>query len=113
MGKQNNRICCICGRNYSYCPNCGQDTNKPTWYFIFDSQNCHDIYDVCTNYRDKVIDVDKAYELISKLDISNIDDFAEATRLQIEEIISNGKKVSIKKVNEKNVDSNIKEVKNK
>ena len=92
MGKQNNRTCIICGKNYTYCPVCNSgDANKPTWYFIFDGQNCNDIYEVCTQYRDGEIDVKSAYEKISKLDISNIKDFYEATRIQIEEIIANGK----------------------
>ena len=87
MGKKNNRKCCICGRSYSYCPTCGEDAGKPTWYFIFDGENCHDIYEVCTQYRDKKIDAKKAYELISKLDLSNIEDFVEVTKNQIKEII--------------------------
>ena len=92
MGKKNNRTCIICGKNYTYCPVCNSgDANKPTWYFIFDGQNCHDIYEVCTQYRDGEIDAKVAYEKISKLDISNIKDFYEATRIQIEEIITNGK----------------------
>ena len=92
MGKQNNRTCIICGKNYTYCPVCNSgDANKPTWYFIFDGQNCHDIYEVCTQYRDGEIDAKVAYEKISKLDISNMKDFYEATRIQIEEIIANGK----------------------
>ena len=92
MGKKNNRTCIICGKNYTYCPVCNSgDANKPTWYFIFDGQNCHDIYEVCTQYRDGEIDAITAYEKISKLDISNIKDFYEATRIQIEEIIANGK----------------------
>lgn len=86
-----NRTCIICGKKYSYCNNCQRDSGKPTWYFIFDGQNCHDIYEVCTQYRDGEIDAKVAYEKISKLDISNIKDFAEATRIQIDEIIENGK----------------------
>lgn len=92
MGKQNNRICIICGKNYTYCPVCNSgDANKPTWHFIFDGQNCHDIYEVCTQYRDGEINAKVAYEKISKLDISNIKNFAEATRIQIEEILAKGK----------------------
>ena len=91
MGKKNNRVCIICGKEYRYCSACGEDAGKPTWYFIFDGQNCHDIYEVCTQYRDGEIDAKVAYEKISKLDISNIKDFYEATRIQIEEIIANGK----------------------
>ena len=87
MGKKNNRKCIICGHSYHFCPTCGEDAGKPTWYFIFDGENCHDIYEVCTQYRDKKIDVKKAYELISKLDLSNIEDFVEVTKNQIKEII--------------------------
>ena len=91
MGKKNNRTCIICGENYAYCPHCGEDANKPTWYFIFDGQNCHDIYEVCTQYRDGEIDANVAYEKISKLDISNIKNFSESTRIKIEEILAKGK----------------------
>ena len=93
MGKKNNRTCIICGQEYRYCSACGEDAGKPTWYFIFDGENCHDIYEVCTQYRDGEIDVKAAYEKISKLDISNIKNFAEATRIQIEEILEKGKDV--------------------
>lgn len=86
MAKKNNRTCIICKNEYHYCPNCGADAGKPTWYFIFDGQNCHDIYEVCTQYRDKEIDAAKAYELISKLDLSKIENFSESTQLQIAEI---------------------------
>ena len=99
MGKKNNRTCIICGENYAYCPHCGEDANKPTWYFIFDGQNCHDIYEVCTQYRDGEIDANVAYEKISKLDISNIKNFSESTRIQIEEILAKGK--DVKSVTEK------------
>ena len=94
MGKKNNRVCIICGKEYRYCSACGEDAGKPTWYFIFDDLNCHDIYEVCTQYRDGEIDVKAAYEKISKLDISNIKNFAEATRIQIEEILAKGKDVN-------------------
>lgn len=94
MGKKNNRVCIICGKEYRYCSACGEDAGKPTWYFIFDGQNCHDIYEVCTQYRDGEIDANVAYEKISKLDISNIKNFAESTRIQIEEILAKGKDVN-------------------
>ena len=88
MGKKNNRVCIICGKEYRYCSACGEDAGKPTWYFIFDGQNCHDIYEVCTQYRDGEIDANVAYEKISKLDISKLKDFAEVTQAQIKEILS-------------------------
>lgn len=96
MGKKTNRTCVICKNQYHYCPNCGADAGKPAWYFIFDGQNCHDIYEVCTQYRDNEIDAETAYELISKLDLSKMDEFAESTRLQIEEIFNLNSKATVK-----------------
>ena len=88
MGKKNNRKCIICGHSYHFCPTCGEDTGKPTWYFIFDGQNCHDIYEVCVAYRDNVITQKEAYEKMSVLDTSKLKDFAEVTQAQIKEILS-------------------------
>ena len=88
MGKKNNRTCIICGQGYSYCSHCGEDAGKPTWYFIFDSENCHDIYETCVAYRDKKITQKEAYEKISVLDTSKLKNFAEATQAQIKEILS-------------------------
>lgn len=87
MGRQNNRICIICQNPYHYCPNCGEDAGKPTWYFIFDSERCHDIYDICTSYRDNIIDIKTAYERLSKIDLKDLD-VVESTRAQIDEIMS-------------------------
>ena len=83
-----NRTCIICGKRYSHCNNCQRDAGKPTWYFIFDGQNCHDIYEVCVAYRDKLITQKEAYEKMSTLDTSKIKDFAEVTQGQIKEILS-------------------------
>lgn len=84
---KNNRTCIICNRPYHYCPTCGADSAKPSWYLIFDGENCHDIYETCVAYRDNLIDKETAYEQIAKLDISELDNFAEATKLQIQEIL--------------------------
>lgn len=88
MGKKNNRTCIICGNSYHFCYTCGEDAGKPTWYFIFDGENCHNIYETCVAYRDKEIDQKEAYERISKLDVSNMKNFAEATQRQIKKILS-------------------------
>jgi len=112
MGKKINRKCIICNTQYHYCPTCGGDSSKPTWYFIFDGQNCHDIYDVCTKYRDGEIDVKTAYDLISKLDLSKLNDFAESTKLQIEEIMKTQKESTAPSVVEEKKVEDVKETSN-
>lgn len=94
MGKKNNRKCIICQREYHYCPTCGEDSGKPSWYAIFHNQNCHDIYDICVGYRDKEISTDEAYNKLTKIDLSNLEDFNEGTKGQIKEILASHKNVA-------------------
>lgn len=84
---KNNRTCIICNKPYRYCGNCQGDAGKPSWYLIFHGQNCYDVYETCVAYRDEVINKKEAYDRISKLDLSDLDNFAEATRLQIKDIL--------------------------
>ena len=102
MGTKNNRECIICERSYHYCPTCGADAGKPTWYAIFDGQNCHDIYETCVAYIDKKISIEDAYNKINKLDLSYLDLIVPATKAQITEILSFKKlkeeKSTVKKV---------------
>lgn len=100
MGKKNNKTCIICRHGYRYCNTCGEDAGKPSWYSIFDGKNCHDIYEVCVGYRDKILNAKDAYNRISKLDISGLEDFNETTKNQIKEIISLNEKDTKKPVNE-------------
>lgn len=103
MAEKNNKVCIICKKEYHYCPNCKTDNDKPSWYAIFDGQNCYDIYEICTSYRDGVIDKKVAKERISKCDISGLDNFAESTKAQIKEI-TDAKEV---KIEEKKVEKTV------
>lgn len=84
-----NKKCIICGTAYSYCPACGADRKKPSWYMIFDGDNCNNIYNIVTGYRDGKYTVKEANELLKECDLSKIDneDFNETTRRQIKEIL--------------------------
>lgn len=102
MGKRNNRICVICGNEYHFCPSCGEDAGKPTWYFAFDSENCHDVYGICVAWRDNEISTAEAYKRVKALDLSNLENFADVTKNQIKEIIAYGE---INSVSENKVDT--------
>lgn len=87
--KKNNRKCIICGKEYSYCPVCGQDAKKPSWYTIFCGENCNAIYETVTAYRDGGCTIEAARDILNSLDLSVVDDdgFNATTKNQINEIL--------------------------
>ena len=82
------RICSVCRNPYSYCPHCGEDKLKPTWYFSFCGGNCKDIYDVTAKYENGQIDANGAKVKLDKLDLSKLDKFGASYKASIEKINS-------------------------
>lgn len=93
--KKNNRKCIICGKEYSYCPVCGQDLKKPSWYTIFCGDNCNSIYEIVTTYRDGGCSIEAARDILNGLDLSTVDadGFNATTRGQIKEILGTAENV--------------------
>ena len=83
------KICACCHGNYSYCPVCKDDEDKPTWMFTFCSQNCHDIYEVASKYAAKELSANKAKNTLDKLDLSKFENFGESYKKIINEINKN------------------------
>jgi uncharacterized membrane protein YgaE (UPF0421/DUF939 family) len=90
MAVKNNKKCIICGTAYSYCPSCSRDMDKPSWYTLFHSDNCNNIYNIVTGYRDGLLTIAEAKTRLKTLDLSKIDDegFNAKTREQIKKILS-------------------------
>lgn len=63
------RTCEICSSTYSYCPNCNDYADKPRWMFLFDSENCKNIYDVVNAYRTNALTAVQAKEKLDTLEI--------------------------------------------
>lgn len=84
----NKRNCVICGAEYEYCPSCKKYNYLPRWMFLFDNQNCKDIYEVINQYDAKVIDKAEAKEKLAELDTSKKDSFAETFRKVVNEILA-------------------------
>lgn len=83
---KNNKTCAVCHGEYSYCPNCKKDENKPTWMFVFCSENCHDIYKITSAYGRKDIIAKEAKDRLDKLDLSKLANFGESYKKVISEI---------------------------
>lgn len=96
MSDRKTRICALCKSQYQFCPQCSPvDAKKPTWYFTFCSENCHDIYALTSGYEDgRIKDIDAKAKL-QKLDLSKLENFGQSYKLSIAEI-NEAKKPMIK-----------------
>lgn len=70
MGRRN-RKCYLCDESYEYCPTCSQDRTKPSWMAEFHSENCKDIFDICTRFNMQLLTKDEAKLAVEKYDLSN------------------------------------------
>lgn len=111
MGRRN-RSCYLCGESYQYCPTCSQDRTKPAWMAEFHSENCKNIFDICTRFNMKMFTKDEAKKAIEKCDLSNKLNFRPSVQntlsniLKVDEILlespkpKRGKRIEIKPVDE-------------
>lgn len=65
------RICCVCHKEYPYCPRCPEDKNKEPWHFVYCSKECKDIDTILIKYSNGSITAVEAKEKLDRLDASN------------------------------------------
>lgn len=80
------RQCVVCRNQYTFCPRCNDDKNKPLWYFTFDSENCKNIYDVTSKYEDGRLSANEAKDILEKLNLAKINNFGESYKASIAKI---------------------------
>ena len=108
MAKRGERYCIVCGTKYEYCPNCGKGNVKDTWKFNYDSEECRDIFKVCSAFAFNHISAEEAKKKLSKYNLSDTSRFKEDIRINISAINAakeknaiNENKTEIKVANEK------------
>lgn len=74
MDSLNNKTCIICGKQYKYCPNCAEFINQPTWRALCDTDNCHTIFRIVTDYHFGIYDDDSAKIALKDCDLSVVKD---------------------------------------
>lgn len=85
MAKKN-RKCSTCGTQYSYCPNC--DRNAPYWMTCFHTENCKNIFQLCTQYNVGLLTKEQAQEALNACDLSNKENFAECIQRDFKNIFA-------------------------
>ena len=104
MGRRT-RTCYLCGKDYQYCPTCSQDKMKPAWMSEFHSENCKNIFDICTRFNMELMSKSEAQEALSTCDLSNKSNFKSYVQRDFEVIFAEepkkrGKRAEIKTVDD-------------
>jgi len=97
------RKCIVCGKEYEFCGGCKRK-NKPSWMNLYHDENCKNIWHAITTFYDKDGAV-AAAEMLSDLDLSDMDNFSEDVKNKIEMIFDEAFNEK-DKISEENVESN-------
>lgn len=94
---KNNRVCKVCGSEYNFCPTCAGVTATEKYRTMFCSKNCRDVFHTISRYFVKDVSKDEAKEILSSLDLSKRNNFNDAVKSDIDEIMGVNKKQFKKK----------------
>lgn len=83
--KSKPRICACCGANYTYCPHCDADADKPTWMFVWDTFECKKVFNILTQYNSKLITKEEAKEELNKI-ITGTINFKDSIKKELDEL---------------------------
>ena len=93
MGKRS-RECYLCGEKYNFCPTCSQDRMKPAWMAEFHSENCKNIFDICTRFNMQLMSKTEARTALSNCDLSQKANFKDYVQRDITNIFADEKPAS-------------------
>lgn len=95
------RNCYLCNEHYEYCPNCSQDRMKPSWMSAFHSENCKNIFDICTRFNMQLMSKAEAQDALCACDLSNKENFKSYVQHDLENIFAEDPKATHEVVNKK------------
>ena len=87
MGRRT-RECYLCSQTYQYCPTCSQDRMKPAWMSEFHSEDCKNIFDICTRFNMDMMSKEEAKEALSACDLTNQSNFKSYVQRDIANIMA-------------------------
>ena len=81
-----NRKCICCGEKYQYCPSCGNDRLKPTWYSSFCSETCKDLWKTLSEYSMEFINKSEAIELNNALPLKDKSKYVACVQRDLDKV---------------------------
>lgn len=68
------RTCCVCGKQYKYCPTCSKD---PSWKMLYDTEECMEIANIVSAYNMHTVSKEKAIESLQQINIGDVASYKE------------------------------------
>lgn len=86
MATRGERTCVVCGTKYVYCPNCKKGNPDETWRYLYDSEECREIYKVCNHFSFGHIDAEEAGRKLEKYNVTDRSKYSEDIRKSLSAI---------------------------
>jgi len=80
------RICRACLKSYRYCPNCGEYAKFPRWMNDFDTDVCHEIFNVISGYNMGIMTKENVKNIVDKYEIKDFSIFKESIANKLKEL---------------------------
>ena len=80
------RTCIFCGKTYEYCPNCRNYSTYPTWMANFDTEKCHELYDVIAGYNIGIRTIEDVKATLDKYDVTDYSIFSKGLQDKIKSV---------------------------
>lgn len=93
------RTCFCCGKEYKYCPHCPGDQVKPSYFFMFDSENCQTIFESLQKYAVEEITAEECLGQLKECDLTDMKDFIPSVRESLQAVLALKPSTSSKKKN--------------
>ena len=91
------RTCYTCGSKYEYCTRCAKYASQPKWRWMWDTEECKDLYDVVSGYKMGVSSKDDVQHIIEKYNITDFSKYTESIANVLNELCGSVKKNKKKK----------------
>ena len=80
------RACYLCGETYEYCNACSSYSTKPSWMSEFHSENCKNIFDICTRFNMHTMSKSEAQNALTECDLSKRSNFKNYIQRDLDNI---------------------------
>lgn len=80
------RTCIFCGKTYQYCPNCRDFSKYPNWMANFDTEKCHELYDVIAGYNIGIRTIEDVKATLDKYGVTDYSIFSKGLQDKIRSV---------------------------